>query len=52
MGKIEGKNEQKMRKLTKDIFCQVKICCLHTQLLISITGPGYRLLEEQDNTLP
>ncbi len=34
------KNEQKLRKLTKDVFCQVKICCLHTQLFISIRGPG------------
>ncbi len=34
------KNEQKLRKLTKDVFYQVKVCCLHTQLFISVMGPG------------
>ncbi len=34
------KNEQKLRKLTKDIFHPVKICCLHAQLFVSIMGPG------------
>ncbi len=29
-----------MRKLTKYIFHQVKICCLHTQIFISIMGKG------------
>ncbi len=35
------KNEQKLRKLTNGVFCQVKICCLHTQLFISITDQVY-----------
>ncbi len=34
------KNEHKLRKWTKDVFPQVKICCLHNQIFIGITGSG------------
>ncbi len=41
-GKLQNslmENEQKLIKLTKDVFHQEKICCPHNQLFISITGP-------------
>ncbi len=38
MGKV-GKNEKKLRELTSDVFRQVKIYFLHSQLFISTTGP-------------
>ncbi len=37
---LQWKNEKKLRELTSDVFRQVKICCLHHQLFISITFEG------------
>ncbi len=38
-GKMQNslmENEQKLRKLTKDVFHQVKICCIQIQLFIQV----------------